>query len=52
MRSGRIDCRHLAEETTDHLTVNVGQSEVAAGVAVRQLLVVHAEEVQDVACRS
>ena len=31
----------------DHVAVHVGQAEVAAGVAVGELLVVEAEQVQD-----
>ena len=35
------------QDLLDHLPVHVGQAEVAAGVAVRQLLVVEAQQVQD-----
>ena len=43
----RIGPRGSRHHLLDHLAVDVGQAEVAAGVAVGELLVVEAEQVQD-----
>src|SRR5207237_269724 len=37
----------LRKNVLDHLAVDVGQPEVAAGMAIRQLLVIEPEQMQD-----
>jgi len=39
--------RHLGKNSLNDLSVNVGEAHVTAAVAVRQLLVIQAQQVQD-----
>ncbi len=42
-----ISARESGEQLRDERAVNIGQPEVASGVAIRQLFVIEAEQVQD-----